>query len=493
MKIIFTLLAGFLAICGMAQPQFQQYMDNNAQFFQWQMASTADSGYIIPGNSSGGMLTKLDKNGQLQWSNEYTGIGNLLSAEELPGGGYISCGYAVAGSYAQVLRTDAGGNVVWARQSSQVQTMGLRIHRMSSGDYMMAGIRNSGVLFLVRLDTAGNLLWEKSYPLSVDFVNMNAMQPTSNDGIIATGTVSGNGVGLLKIDSSGNIIWHKVFAAGSVHGNTVKTIGNSGYLITGHGTDHDLFYTDTAGNLLWHVKWPMQYISNVSEGYYSVLPDGDRLLVYNNHYTGPSSTTILFFEYDKAGNLLWSNEYGTSQTNLVSGTTYGVISRQNNITFYSPKNGGMGFYMAAVDSDGTATCNEAAYPFSPQAFATTTGTLTSVSTSFTPVMNPLAVTAAAFPLTITSLCPLSTAEPAAFTNFRCYPNPANNELTFETTAAMEHLTVYDLTGRSLMERTLSGQENTLNISVSALPAGLYTYRITFRNGEMTTGKFSVVR
>ena len=61
-----------------------------------------------------------------------------------------------------------------------------------------------------------------------------------------------------------------------------------------------------------------------------------------------------------------------------------------------------------------------------------------------------------------------------------YPNPTNNNVTIASTAVESYkLSVTDLTGKVVMEKSLNGIENTLD--VSSLSSGAYFF--TLNSGD----------
>ena len=68
-----------------------------------------------------------------------------------------------------------------------------------------------------------------------------------------------------------------------------------------------------------------------------------------------------------------------------------------------------------------------------------------------------------------------------------HPNPANTTLTVESDSPVREITIYDLTGRTMMTVNVRANDysplQTLNIS--SLPAGIYPLRAVTDNGVKT--------
>jgi hypothetical protein len=69
--------------------------------------------------------------------------------------------------------------------------------------------------------------------------------------------------------------------------------------------------------------------------------------------------------------------------------------------------------------------------------------------------------------------------------FTVYPNPADGLLTLEfETAAVRHITISDIAGKTLLRQTISDQ--TVQIDMSNYPAGVYLITIEEEKAKSTT-------
>jgi hypothetical protein len=177
---------------------------------------TSDGGYIVAGYTSsfgaGGIfLIKTDANGNIQWAKTY-GIGFATSVQQTSDGGYIVAGYA--GGDILLIKTDANGNVQWAKTYGGTHDgWALSVQQTSDGGYILAGYTGSFTagydIFLIKTDANGNIQWAKTYGgTGADYAY--SVQQTSDGGYIVAGGTSSFGAGgdnffLIKTDANGNI------------------------------------------------------------------------------------------------------------------------------------------------------------------------------------------------------------------------------------------------------------------------------------------------
>lgn len=137
---------------------------------------TSDSGYIASGTGQYGntadnynvVLSKLDANGNIQWNKVYGGNKYDWGHEtqQTADGGYIVSGWTEsfgAGSLdCFLIKTDAGGNVQWAKTYGGTGTdICHGIQQTSDGGYAATGSFN-GKIYLLKTDGSGALEWSRT-------------------------------------------------------------------------------------------------------------------------------------------------------------------------------------------------------------------------------------------------------------------------------------------------------------------------------------------
>ena len=191
---------------------------------------TKDGGYIITGrtNSFGAgdydvYLIRTDDKGNKLWMQTFGGTGSEEgnSVKQTDDGGYIITGYTK--SYGQggadvfIVRTDKSGNQIWTQSfGGSTDDFGQDIEQTRDGGFIMAGYTNSfgnGMeAYLIRMDEAGNSIWEYTYGEKSDDFGNSVCQTNDGGFVIGGSTVrSSDGptaekiknVYLIKTDVSG--------------------------------------------------------------------------------------------------------------------------------------------------------------------------------------------------------------------------------------------------------------------------------------------------
>ena len=358
---------------------------NDDRFYAVQQ--TYDHGYIIAGSTKSNdgdvsgnhdtsgntydvWIIKLDTTGNIQWNKVLGGTNDeeAYSIQQTKDYGYIFTGYT------QSNNGDVHGNHDTTGYTSDV--------------------------WVVKLDTAGNIQWQKCLGGSMDDAAYSVQQTNDRGYIIAgytfsnDGDVSGNhGPGLpdywiVKLDTVGNIQWQKCLGgnesdeAYSIHqtvdggffvtGGTVSDNGDVSGLHSYDTTDYWVVKLDTGGNIQWQkclggTNYDDNFGGNLAIDGYIVIGasgsnDGD---VHGNHNTTGTGWMDDYWvvKLDTGGNIQWqkclggSNEdegnYALQLSNrnyLVAGITYsndGDVSGIHDTTRYTGD-----FWIVELDTAG---------------------------------------------------------------------------------------------------------------------------------------------
>lgn len=234
------------------------------------LQQTSDGGYVATGNyytsssqcqpfeCEGGLVVKLDASGNVEWQQGLTAAGsNSLFIDSLiatADGGYVAAGawFGTNQKGGLLVKLDSNGNILWQNAYSGGSYFGAElgvviysVHQTSDGGYFLAGdgedkLQEGGRLvpWLGKVDSNGNLLWEHFYyqvyrptgrALSEYFAGGDVAQ---DGGFVAAGWTEDYAVGLgllfvVKTDSSG-----LCGSCGDVHPDEGLTVVNPGLTIS---------------------------------------------------------------------------------------------------------------------------------------------------------------------------------------------------------------------------------------------------------------------
>ncbi|MDB4292902.1 hypothetical protein N9954_05790 [Maribacter sp.] len=311
--------------------------------------------------------------GELDWVKNFGGSGEETAQAIITtvDGGYAILGFSnstdgdlVAKTTAVndywLLKLDAAGNLQWNktyggskddRGQSLVQTadggFALTGYAMSSdGD----GSLNNGFHdnWVIRLDSQGELIWEKSFGFSghdhsydiietadggLFFSGFLDITSAQSDGYTEKGSVAAtaHGVGEFwgtKLDAQGNIEWRKFFGGTSNdRSHAVVQSDDGGFVLSGFSESDDFDIKNSRGSYdFWVVKingqgellWQNSYGGTGIDISYDIVKTADKSYVVVGHTFSDDAdiaknhgeSDVWMIKIDDSGNLVWEQNFG---------------------------------------------------------------------------------------------------------------------------------------------------------------------------------------
>lgn len=305
----------------------QHYGSYSTDEKAYSVVQTSDGGYALAGTiysypnppvGYDALLVKTDASGTMQWNKTYGGSGeDQMRAEVQTGdGGYALAGYTNSYSPAGdfdfwLVRTDSAGNLLWSKTygTTGVQDYAYSMVQTSDGGYALAGYGGSAYsAMLVKTDSAGNLLW--TYYLGAGSRAYSLVQ--TNDGGYALA-----GSSIWKTDSANppNQQWNKALGdPEALYAYSIVQTSDGGYAYAGDkrslhvGNDIYLVKTDSAGNL----QWVNSYGGDNDDSCSSVVQtsDGGYVLAGRTQSYGAGNWDFYLVKADSNGVLEWQKTYG---------------------------------------------------------------------------------------------------------------------------------------------------------------------------------------
>ena len=236
-------------------------------------------------------------------------------------GGYAIAGstrsFGAGGSDFLLVRTDSMGNTEWNKTyGGEGENVANSVIQTSDDGYALAG-RSAFDLWVVKTDSAGNMRWNKTYGSSDGSSEASSIMQTGDGGYAIAGYTNfvpsfGGPFWLVKTDSAGNVLWNKTYGGNGA--NSLIETSDGGYAMAGYiGSGYDmpdfrLVKTDSAGR----EEWSKNYGGPGKDIAFSVVQvnDGGYALAGWTYSFGGGGMNIWLVKTDSNGNAQWNKTYG---------------------------------------------------------------------------------------------------------------------------------------------------------------------------------------
>ena len=319
---------------------------------------TSDGGFIVAGYSlsndidvSGNhghadyWVVKLNSSGRIEWQKSLGGSGTdyAYSIQQTADGGFIVAGKSysndgdVSGNHGYsdywIVKLDSSGDIEWQKSlGGSHPEEAYSIQQTSDGGFIVAGYSesNDGDIsghhgrtiysdyWVVRLNSSGNIVWQKSLGGSQSD-RAYSIKQTSDGGFIVAGLTwsddgdvsenyGGRDYWLVKLNSSGRIEWQKSLGGSqSDRGYSVQQTADGGFIVGGCSNSND---DDVSGNHGSNDYWVVK-LSPVGVSENAIVPEQFAVSVFPNPFNSscviaaPSGAKIEI--YDIKGNIVFTS------------------------------------------------------------------------------------------------------------------------------------------------------------------------------------------
>ncbi len=322
-------------------------------------------------------LLKTDANGDTLWTRFIGGssVDHGNSVAPTSDGGYIIAGSTVSfgagASDAYLVKTDAEGNVSWSKTYGTISNdEAYGVVQTADGGYVFSGVEKqsglNGYTHLVKVDATGNVLWSKTFGNSTRKNFAYTLLQTPDHGFVIGGwenlnTGINDDMCLIKTDSAGNLLWYRSYGdVGHDQNYSVHQANDGGFIIAGITFSAFIFEvnvvkTDASGNL----EWTRNIGGSAEDDAYAVTATADGGFVFCG--TSSSFGTVhagYMVKLNATGNIVWSKKMGNS-----GWTGFFAIQETNDggLILAGVKDevyGSSGsLYLVKTDADGNSGCN----------------------------------------------------------------------------------------------------------------------------------------
>ncbi len=245
--------------------EWQYSYGGSGQEQAWSVDLTSDGAYLVAGGTtsfgagrSDYWVLKLDTSGTPIWQKTYGGSKNdggagsypeyVVRAFEDAGGRYVvaseSYSFGSGVSDIWVLQLDSSGNILWQAAYGGIDEDSMWTFAESAGGgYIVPGSTvsfspdYSGDMWVLQLDTAGTIQWQKVFGVPGQWDEVLTVAPTSDGGSLIGGYVEQGqqdwDLLLLRLDSAGNALWKKFYEYGWDWPNAMQETANGGLVVAG--------------------------------------------------------------------------------------------------------------------------------------------------------------------------------------------------------------------------------------------------------------------
>ncbi len=405
-------------------------------------------------------------------------------------------------------------------------------------------------LNIMRFDTTGKVIWEKQFPkpvctnvLSNDFWRLVDFLPDSFGNWLMLSTIvcetSGNGIQhdmfLMKLDSSFNLIWQKQYGYLNMNDIAGKLlIEHDGYILAGGRSNSNLvqknfifnaemYKVDTSSGHLWHwlsdsqkkVGTMKDVIRTQDGGYlYCGMGDGYEVLSGNQNYSVPEFRGWVE-KLDSNRNVVWSRAFNdlfdrsTEFKRVIEapdgrihlfGNKFARDSLGNDVWNLHQR----GWFMT-LSADGDSLRERTYYNINTcadrnwfhDAEATDDGGFMMVGEAVDECFGAVAPIQRGWLVKVDSNGCLGPGDPQCWPTdvphtpvnemVSVYPNPVRDSWYISNKESKKlEIIITDITGRTILEKQSSSV--LIQYDLGHYPPGMYLYRITSNGGILLQGK-----
>jgi hypothetical protein len=298
---------------------------------------TADGGYVIVGRTESYgagandvWLVRVDAFGDTVWTRTFGGPGDDWgrAVDQTSDGGFVVAGwtesFGAGGADVWLIKTDAGGNVVWDRTFGGADhDMGYSVHQTRDGGYVLAGFtRSRGAgeddVWLIKTDADGDSVWTRTFGGAGADVG-SSVQQTQEGGYVIAGLTQLSGgtcAGcLICTDSLGDVAWNRAYGSSGIdEGTSVWQTLDGGYIATG-STDEgagsgDVWLVKTGPDGV--VEWTRTFGGSETDWGYCVQQTSDEgyVVVGGTWSYGAGDEDMWLIKTNANGDTVWTRTFG---------------------------------------------------------------------------------------------------------------------------------------------------------------------------------------
>ena len=285
-------------------------------------------------------------------ADELDGANHILTLDD----GYLITGFTSSfgngGKDLWIIKTDKDRKKVWDRfYGGMYMETGLKSMKADKNGFIVLAQTHSygsgsGDIWVVKIDSIGNLIWEKTYG-NENLDTASDITTSNENGFIITGTTISKKTNsidgyIMKIDTIGNVIWSQIYGGLDIDGiSSVSKINDEyGYMLFGYTKSYMLdnsrkkkkgfigkiiasilkkgptseawlINIDEYGDRNWHITYGGKKEDIGKE--IKPFSDGSFLLSGETNSSGKGEKDIWLIKIDGDGKILWESTIGSKK------------------------------------------------------------------------------------------------------------------------------------------------------------------------------------
>jgi hypothetical protein len=209
------------------------------------LIQTHDSCFVMVGKESQAAVKKIDIEGNLLWSKNYSYCKEFsdcleISRSRILIGGLSTLPDPPFSTTIDLLMTDVEGDSIWFKQYGGINIYNyLCVRQTLDNGFVLSATETIFLeypdIYLQKVDSSGNYQWANTFGAQYLFDNAKSVVQTSDSGFIITGDCDDYGLILLKTDQNGNFLWEKGYDYDSyfTFGNCIQNTMDDHLIIAG--------------------------------------------------------------------------------------------------------------------------------------------------------------------------------------------------------------------------------------------------------------------
>jgi hypothetical protein len=455
-------------------------------------------------------IMKLNLAGDAIWAKHYDcGIrqDELYDIKELPNGYLIAAGVEYGNGTDllnfNLMKLDSAGNLLWRKAYRRTYNEYCYSFELTPDNgFILVGLStDSGSTnskgLIIKTDSLGQMLWAKNIKPIGGSNNIKKIIKLNNGNYVCMGAwYTSPSTYLFEMDTAGTVIWLNTYQGAA--GNYLAVAPDNGFIVSGsHSTNGFLLKVDSIGNF----QWSNEYIqTSNSANNYAITNGRNHTYVFEGMNNDGNNTThdLTITKVDSVGNIIWSNSYGPNINN-VNGT---AIIRTADSTYFALGGPYSGFVqqgiLVKINDSGNSGCLQDAetlqvapltITIAPGSYLDSVITLNEVNPSTIEALEDTTSTITCTDFNV-NVNPIFFSEET----ISIFPNPFSN--TIAITVQKEHMHTLSYTIRNLLGQTIFYYEEkaddniySTSVDLSFVSKGIYILELTI-DGLRTTRKIA---